>query len=79
MLAAVGVQSLSNVSVFATLWTVAHQALLFMGFFRQEHWSGLPFTSPWDLPKPGIESASLGSLALARGFFTTSTTSMEVF
>ena len=72
-----------------------------MGFSRQEHWSGLPFPSPGDLPNPGIapgspalqadslptelqgkpdlpipgiEPASLTSLALAGGFFTTSTT-----
>ena len=37
-----------------------------MGFSRQEYWSGLPFSSPGDLPDPGIESASL---ALADGFF----------
>ena len=29
-----------------------------MGFPRQEHWSGLPFPSPGDLPKPGIEPGS---------------------
>ena len=29
-----------------------------MGFFRQEYWSGLPFPSPGDLPKPGIEPAT---------------------
>ena len=29
-----------------------------MGFSRQEHWSGLPFPSPGDLPYPGIESRS---------------------
>ena len=44
-----------------------------MGFSRQEHWSGLPFPPPGDLPNPGIEPASLTSPALARGFFTTST------
>ena len=37
------------------LWTVACQASLSMGFFRQEYWSGLPFPSPGDLPNPGIE------------------------
>ena len=37
------------------LWTVGHQASLFMGFFKQEYWSGLPFSSPWDLPDPGVE------------------------
>jgi len=37
---------------------VAHQALLFMGFPRQEYWSGLPFPSSGDLPDPGIEPVS---------------------
>ena len=39
-------------------WTVAHQAPLFMGFSRQEYWSGLPLPSPRDLPNPGIEPGS---------------------
>ena len=43
-----------------------------VGFSRQEHWSGLPFPSPGDLPDPGIEPVSLMSPALAGGFFTTS-------
>ena len=42
----------------ATLWTVAHQAPLSMGFSRQEYWSGLPFPSPRDLPNSGIEPRS---------------------
>ena len=42
-----------------------------MGFSQQEYWSGLPFPSLGDLPDPGIEPASLLSLALAGGFFTT--------
>ena len=29
-----------------TPWTAAHQAPPSLGFFRQEHWSGLPFPSP---------------------------------
>ena len=33
-------------SLFATPWTITHQALLSMEFPRQEHWSGLPFPSP---------------------------------
>ena len=41
-----------------TLWTVASQAPLSMGFSKQEHWSGLPFPSPGDLPDPGIEPRS---------------------
>ena len=57
----VKVKSLSRVRLFATPWTVAHQAPLSMGFSRQEYWSGLPFPSPGDLPNPGIE---LGSPAL---------------
>ena len=46
---------LSRVQLFATLWTVAYQAPLSMGFSRQKYWSGLPFPSPGDLPDPGIE------------------------
>ena len=42
----------------ATPWTVACQAPLSMGFFRQEYWSRLPFPSPRDLPNPGIEPTS---------------------
>ena len=41
-----------------TLWSVAHQPHLFMGFPRQEYWSGLPFPSPGDLSDPGIEPRS---------------------
>ena len=51
-------KSLSRVRLFATPWTVAYQALLSMGFSRQEYWSGLPFLSPGDLPNPGIEPRS---------------------
>ena len=47
------------------LWTVAHQAPLFMGFSRQEYWSGLPFPSPGDLPDQGIKPRSLASPARA--------------
>ena len=54
-----------------TLWTVAHQAPLSMGFSRQVYWSGLPFPPPRDLPRPGVKHASPGSPALAGGFFTT--------
>ena len=49
-------KSLSRVLLFATLWTVAYEALPSMGFSRQEYWSGLPFPSPEDLPDPGIKS-----------------------
>ena len=46
---------LSRVRLFATPWTVACQAPLYMGFSRREYWSGLPFPSPGDLPNQGIE------------------------
>ena len=41
-----------------TPWTVACQAPLSIGSPRQECWSGLPFSSPGDLPHPGIELKS---------------------
>ena len=65
---------LSHVQLFATPWTVDHQAPLSMGFFTREYWSGLPFPPPGDLPDPGIEPVFLTSPALAGGFFTSSTT-----
>ena len=61
---------LSGVQLFATPWLVAHQAPLSFGFSRQEHWSGLPFPAPGDLPDPGIKPTSLVSPALAGKFFT---------
>ena len=51
-------KSLSCVWLFATPWTISHQAPPSMGFSRQEYWSGLPFPSPGDLPNPGIEPGS---------------------
>ena len=54
---------------FATPWTIAHQTLLSMWFPRQEYWSGLPFPSPGDLPKAGMELVSpalqVGSLPVS--------------
>ena len=63
-----------SVRLFMTPWTVARQAPLSTGFPRQEYWGGLSFSSPGDLPDPGMEPASLKSSALAVGFFTTSVT-----
>ena len=63
----------SHVRLFATRWTVACQAPLFMGFSRQEYRSGFPCPPPGDLPDPGIEPTSAASPALTTGFFTTST------
>ena len=56
----VEVKLLSCVRLFATLWTVAHQAPPSMGFSRQEYWSGLPFPSPGDHPDTGIKPRSPG-------------------
>ena len=44
------------------------------GFSRQEHWSGLPFPPPGDLPNPGIKLTFLMSPALGGEFFTTNAT-----
>ena len=53
---------------FVTPWTVAHQASLSIGFPREEYWSGLPISSPGDLPDPGVEPRPP---ALAGRFVTT--------
>ena len=45
----------SRVWLFGILWTIVHQAPLFMGFSRQKYWSGLPCPLPGDLPHPGIK------------------------
>ena len=58
------VSVLSCVRLFVTLWAVARQAPLSMGFPRLEYWSGLPFPSPGDLSDPGIKPASPVSPAL---------------
>ena len=62
----------SRVQLFVTLQTVAHLALLSMGFPRQEYWSGLQFAPPEDLPDPGIKLTPLTPPALAGRLFTTS-------
>ena len=64
----------SHIRLFATQWTVAHQAPLYIGFSRQEYWRGLPCPSPGDLPDSEIEPWSLLSPPLEGGFFTTGTT-----
>ena len=55
----------SHVGLFATPWTIAHQAPLSMRFSRQEYWRRLPFLSPGDPPDPGIKPTS----SLADRFF----------
>ena len=64
----VKVKSLSRVRLFATPWTVAHQAPQSMEFSRQEHWNGLPFPSAEDFPNPGIEPGSPALLLLLSRF-----------
>ena len=55
---------------FVTPWTVAHQALLYMGLSRQEYWTGLLCPPLEDLPDPRIEPGSLASPSSAGMFFT---------
>ena len=64
----------SHARLYSTPWTVARQTPLFLGFSRQEYWSGLPCPPPGVLPDPRIEPASLKYPSLAGGFFTTSAT-----
>ena len=64
----------SHAWLFVTLWTIAHQAPLSMGFPRQVYWSGLPCSTPGDLSDSGAEPRSLTFPVLANGFFTSSTT-----
>ena len=59
--------SFSHVQLFATPWTVAHKALLFRRFPRQEYWSGLPCPPPGELPNPGIEPTFPAASALQMG------------
>ena len=58
-----------HVQLFATPRTAAHHAPLSMRFSRQDYWSSLPFSSPGDLPDPGIQPAPLSAPALAGSFF----------
>ena len=54
----VGGLVIKSCPTLGTPWIVARQAPLSMGFPRQEHWSGLPFPFPGDVPNPGIEHVS---------------------
>ena len=65
---------LSHFRLCVNPWPIACQAPLSMGFSRQEHWSGLPFPSPGDLPDLGVEHASLRLPALSGRFFATGAT-----
>ena len=55
--------------LFVTLWTIACQAPLSMGFSRQRYWSGLPFLPLGDLLDPEIKPCLLCLLHWPVGFF----------
>ena len=59
------------VQLYATLWSIAGQAPLSMGFSQHEYWRGLPFPPPGDIPNPWIKLTSPASPALAGRLFTT--------
>ena len=61
MLIDIPAQSLSRVRLFATPWTVAHQAPLSVEFSSQEYLSELPLSTPGDLRNPRIEPTSPAS------------------
>ena len=66
---------LSHVQLFVTPWIIALQAPLFIGFFRQEYWSVLLFSSPGDLPDPGNKPKTLSNCfpkVAASFYFSTS-------
>ena len=64
----------SHVQLFVTLWTMACQAPLSMGFSRQEYCSGLLWPPLGDLPDPGVKPKSLMFPALADRLFTSGAT-----
>ena len=67
-------KSIQSCPTLVTLWTIACQAPLSMGFSRQDYQNGLPCPPPRDLPDSGIKHISLTSPALAGGLFTISAT-----
>ena len=71
------VKVLSCVRLFATPWSVAYHAPPSMGFSRQEHWSGLPFTSPKDLPNPGRDQTRVSGI-VGRRFTIWGTTEIHL-
>ena len=69
----------THVLLLVSLWTVALQAPLSLGFSRQECWSGWPCSPAGNLPDPGIKPTSLMPRALAGRFFTTSARLPQIF
>ena len=66
----VKVKSLRHVRILVTPWTVAHQAPLLMGFSRQEHWSGVPLSSPFECTVMSYLSSHLYSALYIEGRVT---------
>jgi len=64
----------NHVQLFETLWTVALQAPLSMGFSRQEYWSGLPCPPPGDFLTQGLNPSLQHLLHWQGGFFAISAT-----
>ena len=58
----------SLVQLFVTLWTIAHQAPLSMGFSRQEYWSGLSCPPPGDLSNQGLNDRTQLSYVSCTGW-----------
>ena len=56
-----------HVRLFVTPWTIALQAPLSTGFYRQEDWSGLPFPPPGIFPTQGLNTRLLGLLRWQAG------------
>ena len=63
-------KSIQSCPTLRTAMDCSPQALLSMGFSRQEYWSGLPYPPPEDLPDPGTEPVSLMSPALVGELLT---------
>ena len=64
-------QLLNHVWLSVAPWTAICQTALSMEFSRQEYWSGLPFSTPWDLQDPGIKLVSFVCPPLTGRFLTT--------
>ena len=70
---------LSCVWLFATPWTVAHQAPPSMGFSRQEYWSGLPFPSRWSGISISKNLQQFVVIHTVKGFIVVNEAEVDVF
>ena len=69
----------SCVPLLVTLWTVARQAPLSMGFSRQEYWSGLPCPPPGALPDPGITPCTVTPFTTGASLEAHSFNTLQIF